>query len=127
MKKAYTIIEWTLSIALGITFLIAASGKFSFEGNMYENFIRWGYNGVLLVAVGIMEGLGGILLFITKLRNYGAYFLILVMIGASVTHIVQLEELGWPVLPLSLILALIAILFIRKKTSKLNAQTDIEK
>jgi len=115
MKKVYTLTEWTLSIILGTTFLIAASGKFSFEGNMYENFIRWGYNGALLIVVGIMEGLGGIFLFIPRARSYGAYLLIVAMIGASVTHIVQIEELGWPVFPISLILALCAILYIRHK------------
>lgn len=77
-----------------------------------------------MITVGLMEGLGSLFLFVPKLRKYGAYLLVVVMIGASATRIIPLEELGWPVFPIGLIFALVAILFLRKKLTVLNVQVE---
>ena len=108
MKKSLSIVEWIICIAVGITFLLAASGKFSFEGNMYENFIKWGYSGALLITVGIMEATGGIMLFMPFTRKYGSIILSVVMIGSIFTHI-RNPEMGSPLLPVVLLILLTVI------------------
>lgn len=114
-NKMWAITAWVLSIICAIIFLLASLGKFSFEGNMYDNFIKWGYNGFLLLSVGVFELLGAIFLLIPKLRKYGVFSLIIVMIGASVTHFINFEELGFPLFSLGLIVVLTGIYLIDGK------------
>jgi hypothetical protein len=117
-KRTKSIIEWCISFILGITFLLAASGKFSFDSTIYENFIRWGYNGLLMILVGFMEGIGGALLFIPKLRVYGIILISTVMIGAMYTHFYHLPELGYPILNLLILLCCALLLAIKKSSIK---------
>ncbi len=114
MIKILRFLEWTLNVILSGLFLIAATAKFSTESIMYENFLRWGYNGLLMGLVGIMEGIGGILLLIPKTRKYGAYILLIIMCGAMVTHFLNFEELGLPIQNTILILLLSLIAYLNK-------------
>lgn len=88
---------------------------------MYENFIRWGYNGFLMVIAGLMEGIGAILLIIPKTRLYGAFVLITVMVAAAITHFLNFEELGWPLLNAGLI-ALLSLIIYWNNMPNINLQ-----
>lgn len=118
-RKINLLFIWILCIPISLIFLLAASGKFSQNGNMYENFLRWGYSYPLLVTVGIMEGVGGTLLVIPKVRAIGIFLLSMVMLGAGYTHLSHFEELGLPALPATLVFLLLAILFLDRKRDKI--------
>ncbi len=114
-SKFKIILTWTLSIIGAVLFLLAGSGKFSFSGNLYDNFIDWGYNGTILILVGISEVLGGILLLWPARRGYGIFLLSAVMLGAIVTHLLNFQDLGWPLFPFLILMGLTVLYFINKK------------
>ncbi|MEM8567634.1 MAG: DoxX family protein [Bacteroidota bacterium] len=113
--QLYRGLKWILSIIVALTFILAASGKFNPSGNMADNFERWGYTTTLMFIVGIAEGLGGLLLLIPKTRYWGVIILMPVMIGASITHLVHSTELGFPLLPIILILLLLTLRILNNK------------
>lgn len=116
MKKSFSkAIIVTLCIISAAIFLLAGIGKLDLNGNMQENFTNWGYGNVLLIGVGIFEVLGAIFLFVSKLRVYGVYMLIIIMIGATITHFRFYDELGMPFFSVGLIAVLIIILVLSKK------------
>ncbi|MBW1297399.1 DoxX family protein [Aquimarina litoralis] len=114
-KKIVKWLTWLLTIICSIIFLLASLGKFRLEGNMYDNFIRWNYNGLTLICVGIIELIGAILLLIPRFRKYGIVLLISIMLGAVFTHFRNFEELGFPLLPMGLIIILIVVHFLNQK------------
>jgi len=119
--KIIATILWILCIVCCGIFLLAASGKFSFAGNMHDNFLRWGYPSFFLIVVGVCEGIGGLLLLVPALRTYGILLLVLVMGGAVVTHLLNREELGVPIFPLAIVIGLLLIYFLHRKR-ELKAQ-----
>lgn len=116
--KYLRIVVIILSVVLGVIFIIASTGKFSMNSIMYENFVRWGYHGLLMISVGVFEGFGGIMLVIPKTRHIGALLLGAVMVGAVYTHMIQNEELGSPIFPLSLLITLIFIFISHRKIER---------
>lgn len=91
MKKAKTVVLWVLQVLLALLFLAAALPKLTSAVAMVERFQRWGYPDNFYLLVGSVEVLGAIALLIPRVTSYGAAALILVMIGASVTHLLNAE------------------------------------
>jgi len=118
-KVWYQVAIWCLSTICFFVFILAASGKFAKSGNMYDNFLRWGYNYHLLVTVGILEASGATFLLIPKLRSIGISFLIVVMLGSIATHFSNFDEMGFPSFPIALISTLILVRFLSQQTKKL--------
>lgn len=85
---------------------------------MYENFLDWGYSYSFLIIVGILEAVGGVLLFVPRFRNVGIGILIIVMLGACYTHLVNYDELGFPFFSISLIAGLLLIFLLNQKSIK---------
>lgn len=107
MSKVITNLNWIIRAGLFLIFLISSLGKFDLHGNMAGNFIRWGLPLSLMVFIGVCEFLGGILLLVPRYAVHGAILLIGIMIGSVVQHIVQHNEMGFPLLPLAIITLLL--------------------
>ena len=87
---AKAIALWALQILLGLAFLWVGATKFLSAG-WVERFASWGYSESFLYLIGAFEVLGGIGLLIPKTASYAASGLIVVMIGATITHLVHGE------------------------------------
>ena len=120
MKKEKFIkyVSIVLRIVIAIVFLLAGSGKFQTDSTMASNFINWNLGISIMFIVGVFEVLGVVFLFIPKTVRYGCYMLIFVMLGAMIIHILNFEELGFPILNGALIIALILIIFFKKLISQ---------
>ena len=103
-----------LRIIIAVLFLLAGSGKFQTDSTMASNFKNWNLGIPTMFAIGIFEILGGIFLFIPKTNIYGCYMLIAVMIGAIVIHILNFQELGFPILNTALIMILLLIVYFKR-------------
>jgi len=89
--KTTKIIMWVL-VAL-MTFQFLAAGLAKFVGAWTIKFVDWGYPAYFVYLVGLVEVGGVVLLFFTKLRKWGVLVLIITMLGAMVTHIMN-DEFG---------------------------------
>lgn len=128
MNKATVrnMIAWTLQIIFAVLFLLAASGKILSRPQVIEKFNGWGFPDGFYLIIGVLELLGAIGLLIPRLASYAASGLIIIMIGATLTHILNGE--GIQVLrPLIFMLALGAVIFVRKsQTLKLRRNRENE-
>lgn len=106
-----------LRIIIAVIFLLSGSGKFQTDSTMASNFKNWNLGISLMFIIGIFEILGAIFLFMPKTMIYGCYMLVAVMLGAMVIHILNLQELGFPILNITLIMILLLILYFKKLTS----------
>lgn len=101
-----TIALHVLAALLGLAFL--ASGAPKVVGMDLQDFSRFGYPGWFLYVVGVMEVVGGLLVFVPATRRYGAAVIACVMVGAIVTHL-KMGETG-EVIPPAVLLAMAAVL-----------------
>ena len=101
---AMTIVSWLL----GLVFLASGGAKLAGVELMVQQFEGWGYPRWFVDVVGIVEVIGGLLLFIPGLRVLGALALIVVMIGAAGTHIMA-GEWANVALPVALLALLVWI------------------
>lgn len=111
MAKGTPVSPWRLlhrgiRFALAFVFLLAGTGKLDLAGNMATNFQRWGLPQTLMVLTGAAELVGGLLLLVPRFDRISIPVLLVVMAGAIGTHAVNFAELGWPVFPVSLAVAL---------------------
>jgi len=88
-QKTVKIILWTAIALLALQFTAAGLGKFT--GDWNAKFIQWGYPLFFVYAVGVVEIGGMIGLFIGKVRKWAALLLIVTMLGAAVTHLMNDE------------------------------------
>lgn len=76
-------------------------------------FRHWGFPDKFYLAVGVLELLGAIGLLISRVSGYAAAGLIVLMIGAAATHIINGE--GLQVLrPLIFIVFLALVVYLRR-------------
>lgn len=90
-ERAKTIGLWVLQVLLAALFINVGVTKFT-EPSWAERFTNWGYSDAFRLLIGTLETLGGLGLLIPRLAAYAAAGLIVIMIGASVTHIVHGES-----------------------------------
>ena len=89
---AKTIGLWALTILLALIFLQVGLGKLSFFREMWaERFVGWGLPATFALVIGVIEVVGALLLLIPKTASYGAASIIPVMLGASITHLLNAE------------------------------------
>ena len=104
---------WAVQILLAIFYVLAASGKLISRPQVIEMFRHWGFPDKFYLVIGALELLGAIGLLIPRIAGYAAAGLILLMIGAAVTHLVNGQ--GLQVLrPLIFMLFLALIVFLRR-------------
>lgn len=114
-NKIKLITSWILQVLLGLQFIIAGQAKFTTPGVWEAQFTRWGYPDNFYMVIGILEIIGGILMFVPRLVTKASIGLGVIMIGATGTHIIHQEWDGTTVTVI-IILVLIAVFLLRKDT-----------
>jgi uncharacterized membrane protein YphA (DoxX/SURF4 family) len=90
MKVVRQIAPWFLQVLLGALFLLLGSGKFM-DPSWVRSFARWGYPAGFHYVVGVVEALAGVALFVPRLTTAAASVLVVVMAGATLTHLAHGE------------------------------------
>ena len=117
VRLAGTIGLWALQVLLGALFVLVGTLKFG-DPTWQRNFARWGYPDGFYMVVGVLEALGGLLLLVPRLASYSAAMLSIIMIGASLTHLVHGESRR--VAPPLIYLALLAIVGVARRRAALR-------
>ncbi len=123
MNRSKTILLWVLQVLLAALFLMSCMTKLTSHPGAVAMFENYGYPDNFYLLVGAIELLGAICLLIPKVAGYGASALIVIMIGASLTHLVN-DEVP-QVLFTGTLMILLAVVgwvrrpeFVRKRQSK---------
>jgi|SRR5215813_9044812 len=108
-----SVISWVAQILLATFYVLAASGKLMSRPQWIELFRNWGFPDKFYLVVGVLEMLGAVGLLIPRLAGYAAAGLIVIMMGAATTHLINGE--GLQVLrPLILIVFLVLVIYLRR-------------
>jgi uncharacterized membrane protein YphA (DoxX/SURF4 family) len=82
------VIIWAVTIFLGLVFVMSGANKLTSQAAWQERFVNeWGLPTWLVPLVGLAEVLGGLGLMLPRLAVYGGSILVLVMLGATGTHV----------------------------------------
>ena len=92
MNRVKLIVVWILRLLLAVLFAIQGIIKLNGSPGWISKFSGWGYPDHFYLAVGVAELLGAIGLLIPRLANFGALVLVVVMLGATATHVVHRER-----------------------------------
>jgi uncharacterized membrane protein YphA (DoxX/SURF4 family) len=112
-SRVKSVISWVVQILLATFYVLAASGKLMSRPQVIEMFRHWGFPDKFYLVVGALELLGAIGVLIPRLAGYAASGLIVLMIGAALTHLINGE--GLQVLrPLIFIMSLALIVYLRR-------------
>ena len=98
-------------LSAGIVFG-AALGKLRGTPGWIERFRNWGYPEDFYLVIGVLELLGVIALLVPRFAGRAAAGLLVIMLGAFLTHLIHGEGLA-VVRPLSVIVLLVAVLWLR--------------
>jgi len=95
MAEKTVIASWILSAILAVVFLAQAVMKFM-GMEFVQEMLNEGLNVPLwaIPVIGVFELVGAVLVLIPKTRVYGAALLILVMVGAIGTHMMNADWAG---------------------------------
>lgn len=85
--KRKAIALWVLSGVLAAVYLMAGGSKLTGAEQHVQNFARWGWPDWMRLAVGTVETSSAILLLVPRLAWVAASVLVLVMAGATFTHL----------------------------------------
>src|SRR5215813_12584121 len=92
-SRLKNVIAWIAQILLAVFYVLAASGKVMSRPQWIELFRKWGFPDRFYLIVGALELLGAVGLLIPRLTRYAAFALIVLMIGAAATHLINGEGL----------------------------------
>ena len=113
MGRVSKILVWVLQVLLGALFLMSAVPKLMSNPGAVQMFQDFGYPDNFYLLIGVIEVVGAILLLIPVLAAYGASVLAVIMIGASVTHLVN-DEMSRVLFTLILCGLLVAVGYLRR-------------
>jgi len=124
MNKLRTIGVWILQVLLAALFAIQGIVKLSGSPAWVSRFRGWGYPDHFYFVVGLVELIAAIALLIPRVAKLGALLLIVVMAGATATHVVHREPQVFT--PLVLIALLLITLYVRRGTAATKESTRID-
>jgi uncharacterized membrane protein YphA (DoxX/SURF4 family) len=109
-----TIVWWVLRVLLGAAFVFFSLPKLTGDAQTIQTFTALGAEPVLRYVTGLLELVGGVMLFIPRTTLYGAAVGAVTMLGAIASHLFVLGTGGpFPLAILFLILA-VAILWLTR-------------
>ena len=105
MNKTKSVVNWILLVLVSLGFLLASSGKLTNNPQVIEMFNNWGFPGGFHIFIGLLELTFAVLLLIPKTLKIAIYGLVVILIGAMITHLVNdpLLELIRPIIFLVLL------------------------
>ncbi len=109
MKKRNIVISWILRGLVALGFLMASLGKLTNNESVIEMFNNWGFPDGFYFVIGIIELTLTVLLLIPKTLKIAIIGIVIVLIGASITHLIN-DPLNQLIRP-SIFFALVAIIF----------------
>jgi putative oxidoreductase len=113
MSKGMNIALWVLQTLIAVFFLFTAYRILTGGPQVAEMFRHYGYPEHFYLLTGILEGAGALLLVIPATGMYGAITLMVVMVGATATHLLHSEMSRAPV-PFILLIFLAVIAWARR-------------
>ena len=116
MKKNKLVISWILRVLISLGFLLASTGKLTNNPQVIEMFENWGYPIGFHFLIGILELTLAVLLLIPKTLKIAIYGIVIILIGAMATHIINdpLLELIRPIIFLVLLGSIYFINYYKK-------------
>ena len=91
MGRAKSIAAWALQVLLSALFLLQGVSKLLSSASWVARFKTWGYPDGFYFVVGATELLCALMLLIPRIAGVGAMMLMVVMAGATVTHLAHGE------------------------------------
>ncbi|WP_306640558.1 DoxX family protein [Sanyastnella coralliicola] len=85
-ERTRKIVVIIITILLAAWMILAGVGKLMQPEEVLQMWDKWGYPAAFMMFIGVAEIAGSIGLFIPKFRKLAALGLIIIMIGAVVTH-----------------------------------------
>ena len=111
--RVRSVISWVIQILLAAVYVLAAFGKLISKPQVIEMFRHWGFPDQFYLLIGVLEVLGAMGLLVPRMARYAAAGLIVLMIGATATHLINGE--GLQVLrPLIFIVFLALVVYLRR-------------
>jgi uncharacterized membrane protein YphA (DoxX/SURF4 family) len=108
MQRPVRIVLWLCQALLALMFLAAGVGKFV-RPMWAAMFSRWGYPDQFYLVVGAIEVSAGLALLVPRLAAPASLILLVVMMGAGLTHVVHSEQHRLPqIIIMSLLLGIVA-------------------
>ena len=83
---------WVLSIGLAFVFLMAGVPKLAGAEGHIRHFAHWGYPDWFRLVVGTVETASALMLLVPRLAFFGGIGIMIVMAGATYTHVVRVPE-----------------------------------
>ena len=106
---------WTLSILLAALFVVTGAPKLLGAEGWVHHFARWGYPDWLRLVIGGLEVGAAALLCIPRLATVGAGVVVVVMAGASYTHLFRApDEAGRAAFTLTVLLVAAVVGYLRR-------------
>ncbi|NRP59885.1 DoxX family protein [Marinobacterium sp. xm-d-564] len=96
-----------------VTLIFVASGSAKLLGLEFEleAFERWGYPLWFMYFTGVVEVIGGLVIWVKRLRLITSVGLNCVMIGAVATHLLNAE---WPMLGVATVILILTLINTRR-------------
>jgi uncharacterized membrane protein YphA (DoxX/SURF4 family) len=114
-SKGKTMALWVLSGLLAALFLLAGGSKLAGAERHVQGFAQWGWPDWLRLIVGGLEVTSAVLLLIPRVAIFGGFALMVVMAGATYTHLFRATgEGGMAVLTIILLSLAASVAYARR-------------
>ena len=118
-SKLKTAGVWIVSGLLAALFLLAGIPKLMGAEGWLRHFASWGYPDWFRLVVGTVEVASAVLLLIPKFATLGACGVIVVMAGATYTHLFRAPDEGWrAVFTLAVLLLAAVVEYMRRSSTR---------
>ncbi|MBO3697209.1 DoxX family protein [Roseivirga sp. E12] len=114
--KVKRVFSWVLQVLLSLEFILAGQAKFTNPEAWQKQFDRWSYPDGTYYIVGGLEVILAILLLFPKYAYKAALGMAVIMLGASITHIIHGESRT--TVTMILMVLLITLSYLRKPELK---------
>lgn len=81
------VIGWTLQGVLALQYLLSGKDKFTGAEAWERRFDGWGYPDGFFYLIGALELIAAVLIVVPRAAVYGAGLIIVLMTGATITHL----------------------------------------